>query len=308
MKTKAIVLVGGFGTRIESVAQGRPKTLLEVYDEQGNIKPIFYFLLDKINKVNRDMGEDVIDEIMVLTNDKYYGQMIDACNNYKDSDIDIRVVSDHTTNNENRLGANGDLKYIKDYMEDKRMEYDHVMILAGDNFFNFDLVDFIDYYNSKSEQADDAVCLIAKTFDKETISYARNGFLMLDLDENDKIVDSVEKPGDTPILQKSNKGAIALYMMSREQFEKIDDFVKVNADNKKVIDSLGFFGQYLSKKASTFAWTDWDGVFVDIGTTRTYGQLWLDYEEKFNISVEDTNLPQQVKALVAKTKADDYQQ
>ncbi len=281
---KAVVLVGGFGTRIEEIAQGRPKTLLEVYDEKGNIKPIFYLLLDKINKTN-NYGENVVDEILVVTNEKYHSQMKVACKDYKkqvQNSVPIRLFNDGTTCNDNRLGANGDLQWLKGKMDKYGINYDEIMIIAGDNYFDFDLIDVIDYFDIKKYGDTKPTVFVAKTFKDEELIEAKKGFAMLKLDDKNKIVEMVEKPAANGIEIDSNMGAIALYVMSGKNFSLIDNFMEENKDNPKAKDALGNFGSYLMKNTPTYAWT-WKGKFVDIGTVKAFKDLWAEYEKKFGI-------------------------
>lgn len=287
---KAIVLVGGFGTRIEEIAQGRPKTLLEVYDEKGVVKPIFEFILDKINDTNKYVkpSEKVIDEIIVVTNEKYYKQMRKACRDYRSKtakSVDIRLLNDGTTNNENRLGSNGDLQWVKQQMDEKGINYDEVMIIAGDNYFDFDLIDVIDNYDLRTYGSLTPTILVAKTFKPEEMEEAKKGFAMLKLNEQRKVVEMVEKPALKGVEVDSNMGAIALYVMSGKNFSLIDNFMEEFKDDPKAKDALGNFGSYLMKHTPTYAWT-WNGTFVDIGTVKAYKDLWKNYKKKFGFDTE----------------------
>ena len=266
---KVIILVGGFGTRIESVAKGRAKTLLPIYVD-GKYQPIFYFLLDKINRANKVIND--IDEAVVITNDKYYIQMISACDQYKlnniDNSIPIRVISDHSTCNENRLGANGDLQFANDRLG----ETDDVLILAGDNYFDFELSDFIKFYQQKKEIDANPTVIAAKQFEEEKKEYVHKSFAIVELDKTGKVTEMVEKPALIGKEMNSNLGAIALYVMTRKNFNLIDEYLKSCADNPKGRDAMGHFAGYLSKNTATYSFT-FDGEFIDIGTVEEYNKL-----------------------------------
>ena len=282
---KAVVLVGGFGTRIEEIAQGRPKTMLEIYDDKGNLKPIFYLLLDKINKANT-YGEMVFDEILVVTNEKYNKQMNIAVNNYfkeNPSTINIKLFNDKTTCNENRLGANGDLQWLKKKMDQQDIDYSDIMILAGDNYFDFDLIEVIDFYETKKFGSMKPTIFVAKEFEGEELETAKKGFAILKINESGKIVEMVEKPALKGIEIDSNIGAIALYVMGGKNFALVDNFLEENKEDPKAKDNLGNFGSYLTKHTPAYAWT-WNGKFVDIGTVKAYTDLLAEQEKKF----EDT--------------------
>ncbi len=57
----------------------------------------------------------------------------------------VKVINDHTTSNDNRLGAIGDLKYVIDTENIN----DEILVMASDNIFDFSLCDFVDMYRSK---------------------------------------------------------------------------------------------------------------------------------------------------------------
>ena len=128
---KCILLCAGYATRLFPITKNFPKALLEIEDG----KPLLNYIMDQIDNISD------IDEIYLITNDRYYNHFI----NWKDTlntNKKLTVLNDYTTNNDDKLGAVGDLKYTKDKMNIN----DDVIIIAGDNLFDYNLQDFIDYY------------------------------------------------------------------------------------------------------------------------------------------------------------------
>lgn len=109
---KAIILAGGFGTRLKSVVSDVPKPLADI-----NGKPFLKYLLESLEKYNLDayiisigyMGEKIIEAL----GDNHKG-------------VAIKYVKEDTP-----LGTGGAIKFATDnYVEDD----ENVVILNGDTF------------------------------------------------------------------------------------------------------------------------------------------------------------------------------
>ena len=274
---KVIILAAGYATRLEPVTQGKiAKTLLPICAE-GTKQPILYFILDKLFDYNERFG-NTIEEINVLSNEKYAKSIKKACDEYlngADSQIDINVVSDGTTCKEEALGANGDLKFINDKMS-RFGEDNEVLIIAGDNYFDFDLADLIhDYYLARVNSISPITMVVSKDFPAEKRDYVHNGFAILEVDEDGRVLDMVEKPAKDGIVMDSNKGAIAVYLMDRKHLDLIDNYMETYKDNPKLRDSIGYFISYLAKNTPTYNFS-FSSRFVDIGTPAEFESMQED--------------------------------
>src|SRR3954465_3743701 len=116
---KCMILAAGYATRLYPLTKDRAKPLLEVAE-----KPIIVHILEKIEKV------DSVDEVIVVSNDKFYGQFSYWAEQYS-SLKKITIINDGTTTNDNRLGAIGDIQYVLEQLNIQ----DDLMVLAGDNLF-----------------------------------------------------------------------------------------------------------------------------------------------------------------------------
>ena len=184
---KCILLCAGYATRLFPLTENFPKALLEV----GG-RPLLDYIIDEVNSLNE------VDQIYLVTNDRYtphFQKWAEDKNNIKP----IKVFNDKTTNNENRLGAIGDIQYT---IEQANIN-DDLLIIAGDNLFTFKLRDFVDF---QKEKGTSAVCV--KEEDYETLK--RLG--VVETDENQKIVGFEEKPAEP----KGRYAAYAEYLYPRE--------------------------------------------------------------------------------------------
>src|SRR5699024_5663915 len=167
---KGLILAAGYATRLYPLTKNTPKPLLEVAE-----KTILDYIVEKMDKVEE------IDEIIIVTNDKF-------TSNFEEWTKDVSylkeftVVNDGTDTNDNRLGAIGDIQYV---IEQLNLE-DDLMVVAGDNIFDFELVDFVAYF--KQEGTD---CITVYQEENEE-QLKRAG--IVELDNDSKVLSFEEKP------------------------------------------------------------------------------------------------------------------
>src|SRR5690606_7464265 len=100
-------------------------------------KSILNRICEKIEKV------DEINEIIIVSNHKFIKHFSNWALNY--SGKKVTVLDDFTTNNENRLGAVKDILVAVDRLNIE----EEIMVLAGDNLFDFELDEFVGFFNEK---------------------------------------------------------------------------------------------------------------------------------------------------------------
>lgn len=134
---KALILAAGYATRLYPLTVNKPKTLLKV-----GKKAILDHLVDKIDSVKK------IKEILVVTNDKFYSHLVRWKNNLPLSTRlkPITIINDGSNDNADRLGAVGDI----DFVLQKKNIADHLLVVAGDNLFEFSLQDFVNHFQENS--------------------------------------------------------------------------------------------------------------------------------------------------------------
>ena len=126
LNMKAIILAGGFGKRLKDIGKFTPKPLLTI---EG--KPNLDYLIDKIENI-----ED-IDKIIILVNSLYKDQFYySSSKNMMIKKRQIIVIEEPNTETKSKdYGPIGGLNYfLKNYSIN-----DDLLIIGGDNFFDFDL-------------------------------------------------------------------------------------------------------------------------------------------------------------------------
>ena len=129
---QAIILAGGYGTRLYPLTIDAPKPMIPVAG-----RPMIEYLLDKI------LPRSEISHIFIVSNEKFshvFETWLEKNPNPK-----ITIVNDGTTSNETRLGPVGDLQFLLD----KYTIDEDVLILGGDNLFEDSLDEVISILNEK---------------------------------------------------------------------------------------------------------------------------------------------------------------
>jgi len=205
---QAIILAGGFGTRLRTVVADRPKPMADV-----NGEPFLSYLLDKLdmegfNKVVLAVG------YMADYIESYYK------NKYKNLDI-IYSVEDEP------LGTGGCIKKALEYIDE-----DYAYVLNGDTYFDIDLRDM-------AKDAD--ITIACKYFE----NFSRYG--KVEIDSNNRITKFREKePNQTGYINGGiylvKKNVFDNFNLS-QKFSLESDFFNVYMDklNIKAFKSSDYF-------------------------------------------------------------------
>ncbi|MBQ2897841.1 MAG: nucleotidyltransferase family protein [Clostridia bacterium] len=245
---KAIILAAGYATRLYPLTLNKPKALLTIGKQT-----ILDFVVNEIKTITE------IDEIFIITNDKFYQQFCEW-NNSSYSDVKITVLNDNTTDDTNKLGAIGDIQFVIDKMSIS----DDILIMASDNIFTFKLIDFYNEFKKKHKD----MILISEIENKEDLKRMAN----VVTDENGRVLEMVEKP-PVPI---SDTAAYASYFYKKDTIPLLKEYL-TQGNNP---DAPGFFPSWLCSKKDVYAYK-FQGECYDIGTPQAYkeiGELFKDKE------------------------------
>lgn len=237
---KCILLCAGYATRLFPLTQNFPKALLEV----GG-RAILDYTLDEVNSI------DEIDHIYLVTNAKYtphFEEWAKSKNNIKP----ITVFNDGTTNNDDRLGAIGDMQFT---IEKAGID-DDILVLATDNLFTFKLKDFVEFYKTKNAPS---VCVR----EEEDINLLKR-VGVAKLDEDMRIVDFVEKPAEP----QSKYAVYAEYIYPKNVLLMIKTYL----EEGNSCDAPGNLVAYMYKRLPTYAYA-FNGVCYDVGTHEALAQV-----------------------------------
>lgn len=189
---KALILAAGYATRLYPLTKDTPKSLLKLKN-----RPIIDYILEKIEHV----GD--IDRITVVSNNKFYGQFDEWLTpKLAYSPERYSLINDGSNTVEDRLGAIGDINLALG----KGDLDDDLLIVAGDNLFDFNLNDFVRF--SYDHQPGHSICLYLPN--GNSVDFKRFGIAQLN--EFDQITNFEEKP-EQP---KSNLIATCIYFIPKE--------------------------------------------------------------------------------------------
>jgi glucose-1-phosphate thymidylyltransferase len=229
---KAIILAAGYATRLYPLTLNKAKPLLEVAR-----KPIIEHIVKKIEKVKS------IDTIYVITNNKFFEQFILWNSNFS-SIKNIEIINDQTTSNEDRLGALGDIEYVCNNSDLN----DDILLIAGDNLFEFSLKDMNEFFDEKQNT-------VVALYDVKDIELAKK-YGVVEIDSNNKMVEFEEKP-EQP---KSTLASTGIYLFPKVAIQTLPEFLKAG-----ISDKIGSFLEWLHKKEDIFGYVTEEKWF-DIGS------------------------------------------
>ncbi len=244
---KALILAAGYGTRLYPLTLDRPKPLVKV----GG-KTILERLLRKIEKI------DFCDEVYIVTNDKFFDR-IDKWIKGKSFNVPISVVNDFTTSNDDRLGAIGDIDLV---IGDKDPD-DDILIVAGDNLFEFSILDFV----TKIREADRFGVAL---YDVKDIKLAQR-YGIVSLDGESFIKGFQEKPSSPA----STLASTGIYYFPRTKLAMLSEYMETSMAK----DAPGNFVKWLSEKEKVYGYV-FDEGWYDIGDKVSLEKADIEYREK----------------------------
>lgn len=235
---KVVLLCAGYGTRLLPLTENQPKSLLPV-----GSRPILDHLLEKIRALSS------INEIFVVTNDLFFSHFEKWVRSIR-AKAPITLVNDGTRANESRLGAIGDLGLVFK----KHPFSEDVLVLAGDNLFDFSLTDFVKSAESHRPHASLGVVDIGNR------EWAKR-YGVVDRGPGGEILEFLEKPETPP----STLVSTGIYWFPREKRDLLDRYIR-QSDNA---DRLGDYIHWLLEVDQVFAYR-FEGRWLDIGDLDTY--------------------------------------
>ena len=233
---KAVILAGGYATRLYPLTRDRPKHLLEV-----DGRPLLELLLERL-----PLGE--LDAVYVVTNAKFADRFREWAESYP---TDVIVLDDGTTSEEDRLGAIGDLQLV---IESEGID-DDLIVAAGDSIFTERLDDFARF----GRERDAAAIAVYDVGDLEAMKQLSS----IGVDADSRLVTFEEKP-EQP---ESTLAGIALYFYPRAILPLVGQYL-AEGNNP---DQPGRLVGWLYRRTPVYAWRV-PGRWFDIGTPETLAE------------------------------------
>lgn len=232
---KALILAAGYATRLYPLTKDYPKPLLEV---KG--RPIISYIIEKLDAVS------AIDEIYIVTNNKFFLKFKKWLKLIKSSKK-ITLVNDLTKNNQDRLGAVGDINFVIKQQKIK----DDFLVVGGDNLFSGSLQGFLKFLEKRKRNVSLGIYRL-----KQKKDASRYG--VVKLDKQKKVISFEEKPQEP----KSSLVAMCLYYIPKNYLSLVARYIK--SSKTKKVDATGSYIVWLKKKINVYGYV-FSGVWFDIG-------------------------------------------
>ncbi|MCX6927089.1 MAG: sugar phosphate nucleotidyltransferase, partial [Verrucomicrobia bacterium] len=207
-------------------------------------KPMIDYVLDNLAPIGG------IDRIYVVTNAKFVSHFERWSADYRanKAKLDFTIVNDRSTDDSNKLGAIGDIRYV---LKTQNVA-DDIIVVAGDNLFSDKLPDFGRFCREKNAP----VLAVYDVGDLEQIKK----YNAITLDGEGRITFFEEKPKDPT----STLTGIALYFYPKSTLPLIEQYV-AEGNNP---DQPGRLIQWLYSRTPVYTWKV-PGLWFDIGSKET---------------------------------------
>lgn len=231
---KAIILAAGYATRLRPLTERTAKPLLPIAG-----RPMIEYICDKIAEL------DEVDEVHVVTNHRFAGAFTEWASRRAGATA-VAVHDDGTSSNDDRLGAIGDIQFTIDRAG---LAGDDLLVIAGDNLFDFSLADLAAFWR---QRGDGSAVALYRCPDRALVSQ----YSIVELDEEDRITSFIEKP-ESPT---TDLVAIAIYLYRRDHAALIRRYL--DEGNSK--DQPGNLVAWLHRRVPVYGYR-FAGDWLDIG-------------------------------------------
>lgn len=235
---KAVILAGGYAKRLWPITHQRPKPLLTVAG-----KPIINYIIEKLEDI------DEITHVIVSTNQAFEGDFKSWLKTIK-SDKKIELFIEPSTKEHDKLGTVGALNLV---FQEKAVDED-VMIIAGDNIFDFSLEEFLIFYKKIGYP----VVALHNAQDKKKIAGI---YGIAVIDDTNRIKEFQEKPMNP----KSTLVSTACYIFPREILPLFSKYLE-GGNNP---DAPGYFLEWLYQLVDIYGFV-FNEAWYDIGDHSSY--------------------------------------
>jgi glucose-1-phosphate adenylyltransferase len=256
MRTKAVILAGGEGTRLASLTWKRAKPAVPF---AGKYRIIDFVLSNCVNSN--------IFDVLVLTQYRPHSlndhigrgrpwdldrsftggvQLLQPFKGQRDTDWYVGTADAVTQN----------LNFIR------RGRPEYVLILSGDHIYQMDYDVLLQFHREK--KAEMTLCVIRVPMDEAS----RYG--IVDIDDEYRVRDFIEKPANPP----SNLSNMGVYLFNYETLERL------LTEDKGMPNSSHDFGKdiiprMVREKMAIFAFP-YGGYWIDVGTVEAYWEAHMD--------------------------------
>jgi glucose-1-phosphate thymidylyltransferase len=236
-------------------------------------KPIIDFIIEEIIKV-RDIDKVVISTNLTFENHfRYWSHGLP-----QDIKALIKIVVEPTNREEDKLGAIGTMGYA---IEREGLAGNDLLIVAGDNLFEFRLADFIDFYKLHRRP-------VVAFCDLKDVDKVRGKYGVGILDGSNRVIGFQEKP----VEPKSTLASTGCYLYPSSVIKYVQDYLK----GKNNPDAPGHFIEWLYRQVDLYGFV-FAGAWYDIGSFESYDQANRDYKDRVRLLIANHQSPEGSKAF-----------
>ena len=239
---QALVLAAGWATRLGSLARETPKHLLPI-----GRRCSLDFVIERLEAV------PWVERIHVITHDAHFPQFVEwgASHNGR---APLSLHNDGTASVDTRLGAIGDIAF---FLRTCQLD-DDLLIVAGDNVFDFDLTPLAE------RACREPVVGLYEVGSPELASR----YAVVELDGEGYITSFVEKPRNP----QSTLAAVAIYGFPRERLGDIHAYLEAGGNP----DKLGSLMEWLHTRRQV-AGHVFTGRWFDVGSSDEYTRVLAEF-------------------------------
>lgn len=224
---KGVILAGGLATRLRPLTLVTNKHLLPIYN-----KPMIYYPLETMVKAG-------IKEVLLTTSSDHAGDFANLLKSGEDFGTKLYYAIQ-----KNPTGGIADgIMLAEEFAKGEK-----ILVILGDNIFNFDLKKIVDKFNNKDRGA----VVFGVRMNTGSRQYG-----VIEIDKNDKVISIEEKP-EKP---KSDIAQTGIYIYDNRVF----DFIKrLKPSQRGELEVTDLNNCYLREGALSCELINW---WVDAGTS-----------------------------------------
>lgn len=243
---KAVILAGGYGTRLFPITLRTPKPLLPLAG-----KPVILHIIDSLSKSG-------VTEILVSIKENQL-KIAGCLGNGRDLGCRIAYVYEPAATEENKLGSVGALEYVFSQMEGRPTQ---CFVIGGDNYFHG-----LDFRRLKEFHAEKRAHATIALYDVGNSKKASHYGVAV-VDRSDRITKFIEKPaaGKAPTTLVSTA---AYYLSDDFLCEHIPEYCGHRRRHGKTADRIGDLWEHYLEELQLYGYA-FKGYWGDIGNAENY--------------------------------------
>lgn len=272
-KVACIVLAAGFGTRLtSSIASDPSQCFLHLLETPKPLLPLTGSTI--VHRWVEDFSRIASEPVVIVSNAAHFSLYQKT---FAHSSHRVNIVNDGATNNENRLGALGDLELAIRSCG----ECDFYVVVAGDTLLHHaDISLLLQRLVESAKRRLSAVETVGYAMKDPRVECSKRGVMLVSADGDVKLFK--EKPKQVPG-EKEGECVLAgapLYVLSREGVRQLESLLKERREERAMIAAYDAPGHLLERcvaSGNKVGCTQVEGR-IDLGSLEDYIQALLELQ------------------------------